>query len=100
MRWTSILAIYTLFWVLSCFLVMPFGMRTHQEMGEPIIPGQAQSAPARWRPGIVALRAALVAVVLFGFYYANYTNRWITLDMLNFFGPGPAGYKDPQYLSR
>jgi phosphatidylinositol glycan class B len=30
MRWTSILAIYSLFWVLSAFLVLPFGVRTHR----------------------------------------------------------------------
>ncbi len=33
MRWTSILAIYSLFWVLSAFLVLPFGVRTHDEAG-------------------------------------------------------------------
>lgn len=35
MKWTSILAIYALFWVLSAFLVMPFGLRTHDEAGVP-----------------------------------------------------------------
>ena len=33
MKWTSILAIYSLFWVLSAFLVMPFGIKTHDEAG-------------------------------------------------------------------
>ena len=33
MKWTSILAIYLLFWVLSAFLVMPFHVRTAQEAG-------------------------------------------------------------------
>jgi len=98
MRWTSIVSIYTLFWVLSCFFVMPFGMRTHEEMGEELIPGQSQSAPARWRPGVIALRAAVLAALLFGFYYANYVNGWITTEDLNFFGSGPPGYKDPDYV--
>jgi predicted secreted protein len=37
MRWTSILAIYLLFWVMSAFLVMPFGIRTHEENGEELV---------------------------------------------------------------
>jgi predicted secreted protein len=98
MAWTSIIAIYTLFWVLSCFLVMPFGVRTNEEAGLHNIPGQAESAPAYWRPGTVAVRAAILAAVLFGLFYANYEHGWITADMLNFFGNGPADYKDPAYL--
>ena len=65
MRWTSILAIYFLFWVLSAFCVMPFGIRTHDEAGVAKIPGQADSAPANFRPGLIALRAAVLAAVMF-----------------------------------
>jgi predicted secreted protein len=77
---------------------MPFGMRTNEEVGRANIRGQVESAPADWRPGRVGLRAALLAAVLFGLYYVNYTHGWITLEMLNLFGHGPAGYKDPAYL--
>jgi len=80
MRWTSIIAIYSLFWVLSAFLIMPFGVRTHDEMGLEKVPGQVHSAPGNWRPKRVAIRATLLAMVLFGLYYANFVNRWITID--------------------
>jgi predicted secreted protein len=80
MRWTSIIAIYVLFWVLSAFWVMPFGMRTHDEAGMDKIPGQADSAPANFRPGRIAWHAAILASVLFGLYYANYVNGWIGPD--------------------
>ena len=100
MAWTSIIAIYTLFWVLSCFLVMPFGVRTNEEVGKPNLPGQTESAPAEWRPLRVAIRAGIVAAILFGLFYANYVEGWVTTDMLNFVGHGPAGYKDPDYLKR
>lgn len=83
MKWTSILAIYSLFWVMSCFLVMPFGIRTHDELGEEKVAGQSHSAPANFRPKQVALRAAVLAAVLFGLYYANYVNQWITIDDLD-----------------
>jgi predicted secreted protein len=90
MKLTSILAIYTLFWMLSVFLVMPFGIRTHEEEGVEKTPGQADSAPANFRAGRVALRAALLALVLFGLYYANYVNGWIMPDDLNLFGKPPS----------
>jgi predicted secreted protein len=77
MKITSIIAIYAMFWVLSAFLVMPFGIRTHKEAGEATIPGQAESAPANFQPRKVAKRATILAAVLFGLYYANYVNGWI-----------------------
>ena len=33
MKWTSILAIYALFWVMCAFLLLPFGVKTHDEAG-------------------------------------------------------------------
>ena len=97
MRWTSILAIYLLFWVLSAFLVLPFGVRTHDEAGVAKVPGQADSAPARFRPGRIALRATLLSAALFGVFYLNYVNGWIAVEDLNLFGE-PPGYRDPEYL--
>ena len=46
MQWTSVLAIYALLWVMCAFVMLPFGMRTHEEAGLEKIPGQADSAPA------------------------------------------------------
>jgi predicted secreted protein len=89
MNWTSIIAIYSLFWVMSAFLVMPFGVRTSAEAGVDLVPGQAESAPAQWRPGRVALRATVLSLVLFGLYYANYVNGWIGPQDLNFIGSPP-----------
>ena len=89
MKLTSIIAIYTLFWVLSAFVLLPFGVRTHEEAGVERVPGQADSAPAHFRPGRIAKRATLLAAVLFGLYYANYVNGWIVPEDLNFFGSPP-----------
>ena len=50
MRWYSILAIYFLVWVVCAFIVLPFGIQTHDEAGRDKIPGQADSAPANFRP--------------------------------------------------
>jgi len=83
MRWTSILAIYILFWTLSLFLVLPFGVRTSEEEGEAILPGHAESAPHRFDFGRVVARATIVSAILFGAYYANYVQGWLTVDDLD-----------------
>lgn len=83
MQWTSALAIYVLFWVFSVFLVLPFGVRTHEEAGAERVPGQADSAPHEFRAGRIALRVTIVATMLFALYYANYVYGWITPDMID-----------------
>mgnify|MGYP000568950887 CR=1 FL=1 len=83
MKWTSILAIYFLFWVMSAFLLLPFGVRTHEEAGEAKIPGQADSAPANFRPGRLALRATILAALVTALYVLNYTQGWIGVEDLD-----------------
>lgn len=80
MKWTSILAIMLLFWVMSAFLVMPFGIRTHDEDEAELVPGQVSSAPVNFDAKRIAIRATILSVVLFGLYYANYVNDWLTMD--------------------
>lgn len=77
MKITSIIAIYAMFWVLAAFLVMPFGIRTHEEAGEATIKGQANSAPANFQPRKIARRATILSLLMFGLYYANYVNGWL-----------------------
>ena len=83
MKLGSILAIYVLFWVMSFFLVIPFGVRTDEEVGVERIPGHAESAPHRFSFGRAALRATLLSAVLFGLYYLNYVNGWIGVEALD-----------------
>lgn len=90
MKLTSILAIYALFWVFCAFLVLPFGVKTHDEAGLEKIPGQAESAPANFSPKRIAIRATVVATICFALYYANYVQGWLTVQDLDFFGDPPA----------
>ncbi|WP_298673484.1 DUF1467 family protein [uncultured Sphingomonas sp.] len=83
MRWTSMLAIYVLFWAFSVFLVLPFGVRTADEAGVERVPGQADSAPHDFRVGRTALRVTIVASALFLLFLANYEFGWLTTDMLD-----------------
>jgi predicted secreted protein len=82
MNWYAIFAIYFLMWVISAFIMLPFGIRTPNETGEVLLKGQADSAPSNFRPTVVMLRATILATILFGLYYANYMQGWVTLEML------------------
>jgi predicted secreted protein len=77
MSWTSIIAIYALFWVMTAFVILPIGVRTHEELGLPKVPGQADSAPGNFQPRTIILRTTLLSAALFGLYYANYVYGWV-----------------------
>ena len=85
MKITSIVAIYFLFFAFSAFILLPFGVRTDEEAGTPRVPGQAESAPHRFDLKRHLLRAAVLAAVLFGIYYANWAFAWITPDDLDLY---------------
>lgn len=94
MRFTSLLAIYFLFWFLSLFIVLPLGVRTSEEMGKERVPGQADSAPHEFRPWRIILRTSVVAAVLFALFYANYVNGWITVRSFDAIFSPPAEFAE------
>ena len=85
MRWTSIVAIYFLFFVGSAFILLPFGVKTDEEVGNELVPGQAESAPHRFSFARHMLISAGVAAVLFAIYYANWAYGWITPDDIDIY---------------
>ena len=87
MSWWSIIAIYVLVWIFVAFVLLPFGVRTHEELGQELTPGQAESAPANFRPGRLALRAAGIAVVLTAIWVLNWEQGWIGRETFDFLLP-------------
>lgn len=87
MRWSSMVAIYFLFWAFSVFFVLPFGVRTHDEAGVERIPGQAESAPHEFDIRRIAIRVTIVATVLFVLFQINYHYGWLTMRDLDLFDP-------------
>ena len=85
MKWTSVLAIYFLIFCFSAFLLLPFGVKTHEEVGAEKVPGQADSAPHRFDLPRHLGRAAIFAALLTALYVANYRFGWITVDDLDFY---------------
>jgi len=85
MSFGAILAIYFLFWVSAAFLMLPFGVRTDEEVGSPKVPGQADSAPHRFDLPRHLLRAAVLAAAMFALYYANWHYQWVTIEDLDLY---------------
>ncbi len=85
MAFTSIVAIYFLFFAFSAFVLLPFGVRTDEEAGTPRIAGQADSAPHRFELKRHLVKAAILAALLFALYYVNWSQGWITVNDLDFY---------------
>jgi predicted secreted protein len=85
MKFTSIVAIYFLFFAGTAFFLLPFGVKTDEEAGTPKVPGQADSAPHRFDIKRHLLKAAVVGAILFAVYYVNWTYGWVTLADLDFY---------------
>ena len=85
MAFTSIVAIYFLFFVAAAFATLSIGVRTDEEAGTEKVPGQADSAPHKFSLPRHLVRAALIALVVFALYYANWTYGWITPGDLDFY---------------
>ena len=81
----SALAVFFLIFVFTAFLMLPFGMRTDEEVGASRIAGQADSAPHRFDLKRHLLRAGLISLLLFALFYANWTQGWITAETLDFY---------------
>ena len=82
MRWTSIAAIYFLFWAFSFFLVLPF--RLQREGEDRFIPGQSRGAPPLFSFARTTKWTTVVSVVTFGLYYANYVYNWVPVETFDF----------------
>lgn len=83
MRWTSIVAIYALFWSLSFFFVLPFRLQ-RRDIEDRVVPGQFAGAPIRFSFGRTCFWTTIVAAALFGLFYANYVEGWVPVDAFNF----------------
>ena len=80
MKPVSIVAIYLLFWMLTLFAVLPFGVRTSREEGQEPVPGEADSAPVNPQLKAKLAWTTLISALIFGLFYANYVFGWLTIS--------------------
>lgn len=89
MNWTSALAIYFIMWFFCLFLVLPFHARGGAKGERDTVAGEDRGAPARFDAGRAAMQVTLLSALVFGLYYGNYTQGWITRDSLTFLPQPP-----------
>lgn len=85
MSWPTALMVYGILWWLVLFMVLPFGVRTAEEAGDELEPGQAASAPVRPRLWLKAAATTVISAVLFALFYGVVATGVIDLR----------GYLDP-----
>lgn len=85
MKWTSVLAIYFLWFCFIAFAMLPFGVKTSEEVGEELVPGQAPSAPHKFDLKRHLLRAAAISAVATALFVLNYEYDWIGINDLDFY---------------
>ena len=78
MKWYSVLAVYLLFWVVALFVVLPYGVRTPDELGHEKVPGQADSAPGNVSMARKFFWTTLISAIAFFLFYMNWQMGWIT----------------------
>jgi predicted secreted protein len=84
MSWVSIIAIYTLFWVICAFVILPLGIRSNSELGLNTEQGHDAGAPGNFNPRVILLRTTALSAALFGLYYMNYVYGWFDRHTLDF----------------
>ena len=75
------IAVFVVVWWIVLFAVLPWGVRPP----ETLVPGQADSAPPHFDLPRHLAKAALMGLILFGLYYANWTYGWIGIEDLDFY---------------
>ncbi|PCH81003.1 MAG: hypothetical protein COB90_06085 [Hyphomicrobiales bacterium] len=87
MSWYSAFAIYFIFWWVTLFVILPFGVRSQKEDGEMIL-GTDQGAPTN--PSLLkkSIWTTFISGVLFALYFYAYTQMEIGIEFFDFM-PGP-----------
>ena len=74
-------AVFFLIWWVTLFAVLPWGVRSQQEVGE-VIPGTDPGAPLVPRLGRKLVWTTLITCAVFGVFYVAYVDRLVTLDQI------------------
>lgn len=82
----SHVAVYFIFWWLTLFAVLPFGLRTQAE-ADDVVPGTTESAPARFRGKRVFVWTTVVSAVVYLLWYVLSARLGYNIDSIPEFIP-------------
>jgi len=89
---TTAIAIYFILWWVVLFTVLPWGVRSQHESGEPMSPGTDPGAPARHRIGRSLLWTTIITSVVFVVLWMVYVSGLIPADILKAISGPPPRY--------
>lgn len=69
MNWASALLVYIVIWWIVFFIALPIGVRSPDEAGEEVLPGNVASAPVRPKLWLKVGITTLVSAALWGVAY-------------------------------
>lgn len=76
MTLTSGAAIYLIFWWLTLFMVLPFGIRRVDD--NDLLPGEDPGAPSKPRLMLKFAVTTGISLVLFAIFYVVYESGWVS----------------------
>ena len=84
----TVFFVYMLFWAVSAFVVLPFGVRNASDEDRPdLVEGQERGAPTRFNGRRLVVRTTIVATIAYVLFYANYIEGWVTIDDVSIIHP-------------
>jgi predicted secreted protein len=86
MSWNFLLAIFFVAWWIVFLAVLPWGVKSPDETGDVLVPGQSDGAPSRPKFKRKLVITTLIAALITGLAAANAHYDWIGFRDL----PGPA----------
>jgi predicted secreted protein len=89
---TTIIAIYFILWWVVLFTVLPWGVRSQHESGEPMAPGTDPGAPVRHRISRTLLWTTIITSVLVVVLWLVYTAGLLPVDVLMTIAGPPRQY--------
>lgn len=74
------LVTFAILWMLCFFTVLPWGMQSHIDAGEEVVPGADPAAPVKPRLALKAAITTAIASVIWSSLYIVIAYRLVSLD--------------------
>lgn len=85
-QFLSGLAVYFIIWWITIFAVLPIGLRTQAEDNDVVL-GTVESAPSRFRAGLIFSLTTVISAAIYGAWYICSTYVGLGFDALPQIGP-------------
>lgn len=86
MQLFTMFAVYFIFWWITLFAVLPFGLKTQQENNDVVL-GTIESAPSNFRGLRLVIVTSVVAAIVYAIWYVVTVTFGLDFDSIPKFYP-------------